>query len=98
MEKLINSDDVTKEALSSAAEGIVFIDEIDKIVSVSGIHSADASAEGVQRDLLPLIEGSSVDTKHGKVDTDHILFVASGAFTAVKPSDMLAELQVSTSS
>ena len=75
-------------------EGIVFIDEIDKICSRSDFRgSADASSEGVQRDLLPLIEGSQVSTKHGNVNTDHILFVASGAFHTCKPSDLLAELQ-----
>merc|ERR1712160_160653 len=68
-------------------------DEIDKICSNGNRHSADASAEGVQRDLLPLIEGSTVTTKHGNVETDHILFIASGAFHFCKPSDLLAELQ-----
>jgi ATP-dependent HslUV protease ATP-binding subunit HslU len=83
------------EAIRSVEQdGIVFIDEIDKICSRgSDRHGADASAEGVQRDLLPLIEGCTISTKYGNVDTDHILFVASGAFHAVKPSDMLAELQ-----
>ena len=75
-------------------EGIVFLDEIDKICSRGEFRgSADASSEGVQRDLLPLIEGSSVQTKHGNINTDHILFIASGAFHHVKPSDLLAELQ-----
>ena len=75
-------------------EGIVFIDEIDKICSRGEFRgSADASSEGVQRDLLPLIEGSSVQTKHGNINTDHILFIASGAFHHVKVSDLLAELQ-----
>lgn len=75
-------------------DGIVFIDEIDKIVSSSDMrHGADASAEGVQRDLLPIIEGSVVSTKYGNVNTDYILFIASGAFHSCKPSDMLAELQ-----
>merc|ERR1712160_177957 len=68
-------------------------DEIDKICSATDRHSADASAEGVQRDLLPLIEGSTINTKHGNVETDHILFIASGAFHSCKPSDLLAELQ-----
>jgi len=75
-------------------DGIVFLDEIDKICSRGEFRgSADASSEGVQRDLLPLIEGSQVQTKHGNVNTDHILFIASGAFHHVKPSDLLAELQ-----
>ena len=73
--------------------GIVFIDEIDKIISTGDYKSADASAEGVQRDLLPIIEGSTVSTKHGNVNTDFILFIASGAFHSAKPSDLLAELQ-----
>lgn len=72
--------------------GIVFIDEIDKIIDVHS-YGADASAEGVQRDLLPLIEGSTISTKYGNVKTDHILFVCSGAFHLAKPSDLLAELQ-----
>eukprot|EP01083_Nonionella_stella_P124616 376425_1 len=95
-EKLLNNDDITKEAIKSAEEdGIVFLDEIDKICTSSSSvrSSADASAEGVQRDLLPLIEGSSVHTKYGNVDTDHIMFIASGAFHSVKPSDLMAELQ-----
>merc|ERR1711957_152249 len=93
-ERLVNTDDVTKEALEAVQEdGIVFLDEIDKICSATDRHSADASAEGVQRDLLPLIEGSTINTKHGNVETDHILFIASGAFHAVKVSDLLPELQ-----
>eukprot|EP00238_Polyblepharides_amylifera_P007669 CAMPEP_0196595316 /NCGR_PEP_ID=MMETSP1081-20130531/80775_1 /TAXON_ID=36882 /ORGANISM="Pyramimonas amylifera, Strain CCMP720" /LENGTH=438 /DNA_ID=CAMNT_0041919845 /DNA_START=300 /DNA_END=1616 /DNA_ORIENTATION=- len=94
-EKLLSTELVSREAIASVeSDGIVFIDEIDKIVaSNKSSHSADASNEGVQRDLLPIIEGSSVSTKHGNVNTDHILFVCSGAFHAVKPSDMLAELQ-----
>jgi len=93
-ERLVNTDDVLKEAIDSVQQdGIVSLDEIDKICSSSDRHSADASAEGVQRDLLPLIEGSSISTKHGNIDTDHILFIASGAFHSVKPSDLLAELQ-----
>ena len=92
---MINSDVVVKEALSAVEnDGIVFLDEIDKIVSSSDYrHGADASSEGVQRDLLPIIEGSVVQTKHGNVNTDQILFIASGAFHQCKPSDMLAELQ-----
>ena len=94
-EKLISDDEIKRLALWSVEqEGIVFIDEIDKICSRSDFRgSADASSEGVQRDLLPLIEGSQVSTKHGNVNTDHILFVASGAFHTCKPSDLLAELQ-----
>ena len=97
LEKLIDMDDVEKEAIAAVeANGIVFIDEIDKICSsrdFRGMGSADASAEGVQRDLLPLIEGSTINTKYGNVNTDHILFIASGAFHTAKPSDLLAELQ-----
>jgi len=94
-ERLVNTDNLTREAIKSTEEdGIVFIDEIDKICSRHTDRSgADASSEGVQRDLLPLIEGSTISTKHGNVNTDHILFVASGAFHSCKPSDMLAELQ-----
>merc|ERR1711865_953781 len=97
LEKLIDMDDVEKEAIAAVeANGIVFIDEIDKICSsrdFRGMGSADASAEGVQRDLLPLIEGSTINTKHGNVNTDYILFIASGAFHAAKVSDLLPELQ-----
>lgn len=79
--------DVKKEAIAAVEEsGIVFIDEIDKLVSSGEYRSADASSEGVQRDLLPLIEGSSISTKHGNVNTDFILFIASGAFHSSKPS------------
>lgn len=94
-ERLVNTEDVAKEAVEAVQQdGIVFLDEIDKICSTSDrIHSADASSEGVQRDLLPLIEGSTISTKYGNVDTDYILFVASGAFHSCKPSDLLAELQ-----
>ena len=94
-ERFMNSDAVTREAVAATeADGIVFIDEIDKIVTSSEYrYGADASSEGVQRDLLPIIEGSTVSTKHGNVNTDHILFICSGAFHSVKPSDMLAELQ-----
>lgn len=93
-ENLLSAEDVTKEALEAVQQdGIVFLDEVDKICSTNDRHSADASAEGVQRDLLPLIEGSTINTKHGNVDTDHILFIASGAFHSCKPSDLLAELQ-----
>lgn len=96
LEKLLEQVDLQKEAVAAAEEsGIVFIDEIDKICSSKDAmpRSADASADGVQRDLLPLIEGTTVNTKYGNVKTDYILFVASGAFHAVKPSDMLPELQ-----
>lgn len=95
MEKAIDMTDVVREAISETEEnGIVFIDEIDKICSNGDFRrQADPSSEGVQRDLLPLIEGSVISTKHGNVNTDHILFVASGAFHSAKPSDLLAELQ-----
>jgi len=94
-EKLINEDDIKRQAVHMVEqEGIVFLDEIDKICGRADFRgSADASSEGVQRDLLPLLEGSSVQTKHGNINTDHILFVASGAFHQAKPSDLLAELQ-----
>jgi len=94
-EKLLNDDEIKRQAVTLVEqEGIVFLDEIDKICSRGDFRgSADASSEGVQRDLLPLLEGSQVQTKHGNVNTDHILFVASGAFHQAKPSDLLAELQ-----
>jgi len=95
-ERLVSAEVVLRDAIAAVEQdGIVFIDEIDKIVSSSDARSggADASAEGVQRDLLPIIEGCSVSTKHGPVNTDHILFICSGAFHSCKPSDMLAELQ-----
>ena len=92
-DKLLDEDRVTKEAIDSVEQnGIVFIDELDKISSREG-RVGDVSREGVQRDLLPLIEGTSVTTKHGAVKTDHILFIASGAFHLSKPSDLLPELQ-----
>ena len=95
-EKMLNEDDLKRQAIHLVEQdGIVFIDEIDKICSRGDFRgSADASSEGVQRDLLPLLEGSCVSTKHGNINTDHILFVASGAFHHCKPSDLLAELQV----
>ena len=96
LEKLLEKVDLKKEAVTAAEEtGIVFIDEIDKICSSRDYNSksADASAEGVQRDLLPLVEGTTISTKYGNVNTDYMLFIASGAFHAVKPSDMLPELQ-----
>ncbi|CAB9508752.1 ATPase subunit HslU [Seminavis robusta] len=95
-EKLLQMVDLKKEAITAVEEtGIVFIDEIDKICtsSASSGRNTDASAEGVQRDLLPLVEGTTVSTKHGNIKTDYILFVASGAFHSVKPSDLLPELQ-----
>ena len=94
--KLINDDDIKMRALERVEQhGIVFLDEIDKIVgrSVEGHSGADVSREGVQRDLLPLVEGSTVSTKYGMVKTDHILFIASGAFQLSKPSDLIPELQ-----
>ena len=95
LESRLDTSDITREAIELAEEnGIVFIDEIDKICSYGDSRtSADASAEGVQRDLLPLIEGCVVHTKHGNVKTDHILFIASGAFHSCSPSDLLPELQ-----
>jgi ATP-dependent HslUV protease ATP-binding subunit HslU len=93
-DKLLDDDAVTAEALDLAQNaGIVFIDEIDKVASRSDRAGADVSREGVQRDLLPLIEGTTVSTKYGPVKTDHILFIASGAFHVAKPSDLLPELQ-----
>ncbi|HXO03011.1 MAG TPA: ATP-dependent protease ATPase subunit HslU [Stellaceae bacterium] len=97
-DKLLDQDTVVREAIAAVEEnGIVFLDEIDKICGRSerggGIGGADVSREGVQRDLLPLIEGTTVATKHGPVKTDHILFIASGAFHLAKPSDLLPELQ-----
>ena len=93
-DKLIDDAQITAEAIKLAEnEGIVFLDEIDKIAARSDARGGDVSREGVQRDLLPLIEGTTVSTKHGAVKTDHILFIASGAFHVAKPSDMLPELQ-----
>jgi ATP-dependent HslUV protease ATP-binding subunit HslU len=93
-EKLLDQEKVIAEAIESVENnGIVFLDEIDKIASRSDRGGADVSREGVQRDLLPLIEGTTVSTKHGPVKTDHILFIASGAFHVSKPSDLLPELQ-----
>jgi len=93
--KLVNEDDIKHNAIQRLENhGIVFIDEIDKIIGRSeGGKSADVSREGVQRDLLPLVEGSTVSTKHGMVKTDHILFIGSGAFQLSKPSDLIPELQ-----
>jgi ATP-dependent HslUV protease ATP-binding subunit HslU len=93
-DKLLDQEALTQEALQLAEnEGIVFLDEIDKVASRSDRAGADVSREGVQRDLLPLIEGTTVATKYGPVKTDHILFIASGAFHVAKPSDLLPELQ-----
>jgi len=93
-DKLVDQESVTKEAVSAVEEsGIVFLDEIDKVCARADARGADVSREGVQRDLLPLIEGTTVSTKHGPVKTDHILFIASGAFHIAKPSDLLPELQ-----
>ncbi|HAM51780.1 MAG TPA: HslU--HslV peptidase ATPase subunit [Nitrospiraceae bacterium] len=92
--KLIDIDKVTKEAIEKVEQaGIVFIDEIDKIASRGSSYGPDVSREGVQRDLLPIVEGSTVTTKHGPVRTDHILFIAAGAFHMTKPSDLIPELQ-----
>jgi ATP-dependent HslUV protease ATP-binding subunit HslU len=93
-DKLLDPEMVTKEALRAVEQnGIVFIDEIDKVATRQDVRGGDVSREGVQRDLLPLIEGTTVSTKHGPVKTDHILFIASGAFHIAKPSDLLPELQ-----
>jgi ATP-dependent HslUV protease ATP-binding subunit HslU len=93
-DKLIDNDNLVKRAINNVEQdGIVFIDEIDKICGKNSRGTAEVSREGVQRDLLPLIEGSTVSTKYGTVKTDHILFIASGAFHVAKPSDLLPELQ-----
>ncbi len=93
-DKLLDMDTITKEAVERAEQsGIVFIDEIDKIASKGHGHGPDVSREGVQRDLLPIVEGSTVTTKYGPVKTEHILFIASGAFHIAKPSDLIPELQ-----
>ena len=93
-DKMIEEDKIIKEAKKTTEEnGIVFLDEIDKVSTRSDRMSGDVSREGVQRDLLPLIEGTTVSTKHGPIKTDHILFIASGAFQLAKPSDLLPELQ-----
>jgi ATP-dependent HslUV protease ATP-binding subunit HslU len=92
--KLLNEDDIRAHALTNTEQnGIVFIDEIDKVASRSEMSGADVSRQGVQRDLLPLVEGTTVSTKYGAVKTDHILFIASGAFHLAKPSDLIPELQ-----
>jgi ATP-dependent HslUV protease ATP-binding subunit HslU len=92
--KLVNEEEIKLNAVESAEQhGIVFLDEIDKICKRSEVTGGDVSREGVQRDLLPLIEGSTVTTKYGMIKTDHILFIASGAFHLCKPSDLIPELQ-----
>jgi ATP-dependent HslUV protease ATP-binding subunit HslU len=92
--KMVNEEELKQKALSAAEQnGIVFLDELDKVAKRSEGAGADVSREGVQRDLLPLIEGSTVSTKHGMIKTDHILFIASGAFHLAKPSDLIPELQ-----
>lgn len=93
-QNLVDMDKVVKNAIKKVEQsGIIFLDEIDKIVGKNGGHGPDVSREGVQRDLLPIVEGSTVNTKYGPVKTDHILFIASGAFHTVKPSDLIPELQ-----
>ena len=93
-DKLLDDETVTRNAMESVEQnGIVFLDEIDKVCARSEMRGGDVSREGVQRDLLPLIEGTTVSTKHGPIKTDHILFIASGAFHIAKPSDLLPELQ-----
>ena len=93
-DKILDDEVVTRTALEAVQDnGIVFLDEIDKVCARSDARGADVSREGVQRDLLPLIEGTTVSTKHGPIKTDHILFIASGAFHVAKPSDLLPELQ-----
>ncbi|NLJ24090.1 MAG: ATP-dependent protease ATPase subunit HslU [Firmicutes bacterium] len=93
-QKLIDMDEVQAEAISRAEnDGIIFLDEIDKIVAKEGGHGPDVSREGVQRDILPIVEGSTVVTKYGPVKTDHMLFLAAGAFHSSKPSDLIPELQ-----
>ncbi|NLA40896.1 MAG: ATP-dependent protease ATPase subunit HslU [Smithella sp.] len=93
-QKLIDMDKVTKTALDRVEQsGIIFLDEIDKIVGGDLQHGPDVSREGVQRDLLPIVEGSNVNTRYGMVKTDHILFIAAGAFSGTKPSDLIPELQ-----
>lgn len=92
--RLVNEDEIRARAIQNAEQnGIVFIDEIDKVASRSDVGGADVSRQGVQRDLLPLVEGTTVSTKYGPIKTDHILFIASGAFHLSKPSDLIPELQ-----
>ncbi|KRK34277.1 ATP-dependent protease ATPase subunit HslU [Loigolactobacillus bifermentans] len=93
-EKLVNAADLYHDAIKRAEDtGIIFIDEIDKIASTAQKNSGEVSREGVQRDILPIVEGSAISTKYGVINTDHILFIASGAFAESKPSDLIAELQ-----
>src|SRR5262249_29711434 len=93
-QKLIDMDEGGTQAIRRAENsGIVFLDELDKVAGREGGHGPDVSRQGVQRDLLPIVEGSSVTTKHGVVRTDHILFIAAGAFHVAKPSDLIPELQ-----
>jgi len=93
-DKLLDPDQITTEALLRVEEsGILFIDEIDKVAGREGGHGPDVSREGVQRDILPIVEGTTVNTKYGMVRTDHILFIAAGAFHVSKPSDLIPELQ-----
>ncbi len=93
-QKLVDMEKVTKTAIEKVEQsGIIFLDEIDKIVASESAHGPDVSREGVQRDLLPIVEGSNVNTRYGMVKTDHILFIAAGAFSASKPSDLIPELQ-----
>jgi ATP-dependent HslUV protease ATP-binding subunit HslU len=93
-QKLVDMDAVKREALRRAGQnGIIFIDEIDKVAGRDGSRGPDVSREGVQRDILPIVEGSTVNTKHGQIKTDHILFIAAGAFHMSKPSDLIPELQ-----
>ena len=92
--KLVDMDKITKTAIEKVEQsGIIFLDEIDKIVANDSAHGPDVSREGVQRDLLPIVEGSNVNTRYGMVKTDHVLFIAAGAFSASKPSDLIPELQ-----
>lgn len=93
-QRLVDMDKVTKAAIERVEQsGIIFLDEIDKIVGSDGTHGPDVSREGVQRDLLPIVEGSTVNTRYGMVKTDHILFISAGAFSSSKPSDLIPELQ-----
>src|SRR6185437_10320983 len=93
-QKLIDMESVSRAAVDRVQQaGIIFIDEIDKVAGREGGHGPDVSREGVQRDILPIVEGTTVNTKHGMVKTDHILFIAAGAFHVSKPSDLIPELQ-----
>jgi ATP-dependent HslUV protease ATP-binding subunit HslU len=93
-QKLVDMDSVARAAVERVQEaGIIFVDEIDKVAGREGGHGPDVSREGVQRDILPIVEGTTVNTKYGMVKTDHILFIAAGAFHVSKPSDLIPELQ-----